>query len=202
MLTCTFAAASRRFAAYVPDLEGIYCDNSSLRSPRDSPSAHLVMRSHASDRTPRQAAWIASKLSLWGEGDLDGWLEWRIEPLHIVAPCDFLDPRVMMMVGDNAGWADAVKHRCLVLPNQISHGVLPFDRPGPYIDELLDGLALPVSRRWSRNDPEMLERVTARAGRSMGTTSSTTTSGTSPSAISMNGHCGRTGPSRRSRGPS
>ena len=90
--------------------------------------------------TPRQAYAIAAQLNYWAEayiGEWDG-----NEPLHTLAPFGYLDLRVMLLVGENRAFAALAKERCLAVAKDIERGILPFDRPGCYFDEVLMGIAV------------------------------------------------------------
>ncbi|MTD12892.1 hypothetical protein GIS00_02890 [Nakamurella sp. YIM 132087] len=112
--------------------------------------------------TPRQAYAIAVELGTWIDTDIGEWLQDPSEPLHDVAPFDRFDLRVMMLVGDSRAWAEAVRQRCRVLYDEVEAGTLPFDRPGPLIDEVLIGAALDGARTWLQDMPELFERIPRR----------------------------------------
>lgn len=112
--------------------------------------------------TPRQAYAICVELNLWKDLYIGEWLRGPDAPLHSVSPFDELDLRVMMMVGENRAWAAAVGQRCAVVADEVSDGVLPCDRPGPYIDEVLFGAAILTAATWVKDDPSMVEEVPAR----------------------------------------
>lgn len=84
------------------------------------------------------------------------------EPLHAVDPFDSFDLRVMMPVGENRAWAAAVAQRCSVIAREIEKGILPCDRPGPYIDEVLFGAAMHTARAWAMDDSTLMEPVPPR----------------------------------------
>lgn len=91
--------------------------------------------------TPRQAYTLASVLDIWAYY-LDDSLRDPSTPLHEISPFDLLDLRVMMLVQDNRAWATATQRRCHTIADDLSRGVLPFDRPAPFIDAVLIGAAL------------------------------------------------------------
>ncbi len=112
--------------------------------------------------TPRQTYAICVQLNLWKDLFIGEWLRSPDEPLHSVPPFDELDLRVMMLVGENRAWAEAVGRRCAVVANEIGNGVLPCDRPGPFIDEILFGTAILTAGMWVKDDPSVVEEVPAR----------------------------------------
>jgi transcriptional regulator with XRE-family HTH domain len=108
--------------------------------------------------TPRQAYAIAGSLDFWADTFIGEWLnDPSTEALHTVVPFDALDPRVMMLVGENRAWAELVKERCLAVSEEIRTGVLPFDRDGCFFDELLVALALPYAKASLSDDPDLFD---------------------------------------------
>lgn len=113
--------------------------------------------------TPRQAASIAMVLDGWADTDIDEWLrDPSSEPLHEVDPFAQIDKRVMMLVGENRAWAALASERCHAVAEEIANGVLPFDRPGCYFDELLMALALPNAEVQLTDCPELFEGLPPR----------------------------------------
>lgn len=112
--------------------------------------------------TPRQAYAISLQLSVWADMYIAEWLLSPDDPLHGISPFDDLDLRVMMMVGDNRAWAEGVRRRCREIAGEIEDGVLPCDRPGPYIDEVLVGAAMSSAATWMADDPDIVDGVPAR----------------------------------------
>lgn len=112
--------------------------------------------------TPRQAYAIAVELDGWADGEIAEWLRDPREPLHDVAPFHQFDLRVMMLVGESRAWADAVRRRCRIVSDEIEFGTLPFDRPGPLIDEVLIGAALEGAQASLQDMPELFERIPSR----------------------------------------
>jgi hypothetical protein len=113
--------------------------------------------------TPRQASAIAATLSFWADADIKEWLrDPNSEPLHQVAPFDGLDLRVMMLVDENRAWAAKFAERCEAVADEIAEGVLPFDRPGCFADELLMGMCLGDARAQLKDMPELFEAIPAR----------------------------------------
>jgi transcriptional regulator with XRE-family HTH domain len=112
--------------------------------------------------TPRQAYAIALELDMWDDLHLSAWISDPSGPLYDVPPFDEFDLRVMMLVGENRAWAEAVHRRCRVISDEIEAGTLPFDRPGPLIDEVLIGAALTGAQASLEDMPEIFERVPAR----------------------------------------
>lgn len=115
--------------------------------------------------TPRQAYAISATLSIWGDLFIGEWLKTREEPLHTIPPFDELDLRIMIQVGDNAAWATAVRRRCYVISDEIESGVLPFDRQGPFIDEVLIAASIDGAKTLLEDDPEQFDAITAREPR-------------------------------------
>lgn len=114
---------------------------------------------------PRQAYAIAGELRCWVDLTIGEWLkEPSSDPLHQVSPFDQIDLRVMMQVNENRAWAAKVMERCEHAADEIAGGVLLFDRPGCYMDEFLIGLAMRDARASMSDDPEMYEKLVARAG--------------------------------------
>jgi hypothetical protein len=68
----------------------------------------------------------------------------------------------MMLVGENRAWAEAVRQRCRLISDEIEAGTLPFDRPGPLIDEVLIGAALSGAQASLEDMPEIIERIAER----------------------------------------
>lgn len=112
--------------------------------------------------TPRQAYAISVQLDVWNDRAISEWVLRPEDPLCCVGPFDSLDLRVMMLVGENRAWAAGVAQRCDVIAREIEAGVLPCDRPGPYIDEVLFGAAMNAARAWAAVDPTLMEPVPAR----------------------------------------
>lgn len=113
--------------------------------------------------TPRQAYAIASTLDVWADADITEWLEHPgSQPLHEVSPFDQLDLRVMMHVNESRAWAAKVAERCYAVADEIAEGVLPFDRPGVYADELLIALALRDAKDSMADLPELFEEIQSR----------------------------------------
>ncbi|PRI10524.1 helix-turn-helix domain-containing protein [Leucobacter massiliensis] len=112
--------------------------------------------------TPRQAYAIALELDTWDDLYLSPWISDPSGPLYDVSPFDEFDLRVMMLVGENRAWAEAVRRRCRVLSDEIEAGTLPFDRPGPLIDEVLIGAALAGAQASLEDMPEIFDRIPAR----------------------------------------
>lgn len=114
--------------------------------------------------TPRQAYAIALSFDLWADGDLQMWLENSDEgPLHNIGPFVHFDRRVMFHVGENRAWVEAIRERCLAISDEVESGVLPFDRPGAYIDELLIATALLVAPDFLSDMPEVFEGIKPRS---------------------------------------
>jgi transcriptional regulator with XRE-family HTH domain len=106
--------------------------------------------------TPRQAYAIAGCLDFWADLSLGEWLkDPESEPLHTVTPFEQLDPRVMMLVGENRAWAELARRRCLAVSEEIKNGLLPFDRDGCFFDELLMALALPYAEASMSDEPDL-----------------------------------------------
>lgn len=112
--------------------------------------------------TPRQAYAISVQLDVWNDLAISEWVLRPEDPLYCVGPFDSLDLRVMMLVGDNRAWAAGVAQRCEAIAREIEAGVLPCDRPGPYMNEVLFGAAMNAARAWAAVDPTLMEPVPAR----------------------------------------
>lgn len=113
--------------------------------------------------TPRQASAIAGELGLWADLFIREWLTRSPrEPLHEVSPFDQLDLRVMILVNENRAWAAKAAERCDAVAEEIEQGILPFDRPGCYFDELLMALALRPAEEQMSEMPELFVNVPAR----------------------------------------
>ncbi|MEC5182452.1 hypothetical protein [Arthrobacter sp. CG_A4] len=114
--------------------------------------------------TPRQAFAIALTLDLWADTDIREWLGAPAdEPLHEVSPFARFDRRVMFYVGENRAWAEKVRERCYAISDEIENGVLPFNRDGAYIDELLIAAALTEAKDFLSDMPEIFERISPRS---------------------------------------
>lgn len=112
--------------------------------------------------TPRQAYAIAGVLDFWADSDIAEWLRDPSESLHEVPPFDNFDLRVMMRVGENRAWAEAVRQRCYLISDEIEAGTLPYGRPRPLIDEVLIGAALHGAHTLLEDIPELFEGIPAR----------------------------------------
>jgi transcriptional regulator with XRE-family HTH domain len=136
----------------------------SLRSALAAESANFEkIWGNCNYLTPRQAFAISTALLFWADTDIAEWLRnSEREPLHAISPFDQIDLRVMMLVNDNKAWAAAAQQRCYAVANEIKEGVLPFDRPGCYFDELLMALALPYATAFLVDMPEMFNLLSAR----------------------------------------
>jgi transcriptional regulator with XRE-family HTH domain len=136
--------------------------------PDDAELAEYIRRLEevwgASDRlTPRQASGIISSLDLWPDMSIRGWLENpAAEPLHTIEPFNYLDLRVMVQVADNRAWAQLAADRCSAVAREIEAGILPFDRPGCFFDEVLISLAVIQAQDISHDMPELLDDIMAR----------------------------------------
>ncbi len=109
--------------------------------------------------TPRQAYALAVELDMWADIHLATWLRDPSGPLYEVSPFDCFDLRVLMLVGENRAWVEAVRQRCQVISQEIEAGILPFDRPGPLIDEVLIGAALGGAQAMLQDLPELFDRI-------------------------------------------
>jgi hypothetical protein len=99
------------------------------------------------DLTPRMAAGFAYAIDGFADLGIGSWLDGSDSaPLHAVDPFGAVDLRIMMAVADNRAWAALAGDRCRAVADEIDKGVLPFDRPGCYFDELLMALALGWAR--------------------------------------------------------
>jgi len=106
--------------------------------------------------TPRQAWAVLSVLAYWADTDLRGWLDGDVDqPLYQCEPFVHFDERVMMLVGENKAFAEKARKRCLAVHDEIEQGVLPFDRPGCYFDEVLVGAAVRVAEDYLNDMPEL-----------------------------------------------
>jgi len=114
--------------------------------------------------TPRQGYAIAATIGMWADLHLGSWLNDPHEPLHSVPPFDDFDLRVMMHVNESRAWVEAVRERCDVICDELEKGILPFDRSGPYIDEVLIGAALDGASDWMTDLPETFEGIEAGEG--------------------------------------
>ncbi|WP_162893271.1 hypothetical protein [Microbacterium halotolerans] len=123
-----------------------------------------VWGSSSSRLTPRQAHAMAGELAFWADGEIADWILDANGPLHDVRPFNLFDLRVMMFVGESRSWAEAVRQRCYKLSEEIEAGVLPFDRPGPFIDEVLIGMALRAVQILREEDPSRPDDVMPREG--------------------------------------
>lgn len=112
--------------------------------------------------TPRQAWAIATELDGWANLEIAEWLIHQNGPLHQIGPFDMFDLRVMMLVGENPAWVEAVRRRCNVVRDELESGVLPFDRPGPLIDGLLIWTALWGAEGMLTEMPDLFEQIPAR----------------------------------------
>lgn len=112
--------------------------------------------------TPRQAYAIAVELDGWADIHIASWIQDPDGPLHQVSPFDLFDLRVMMLVGESRAWAEAVRQRCYRLSEEIERGILPFDRPGPLIDEVLTGAALGGAQATLDGMPELFDQIASR----------------------------------------
>jgi len=113
--------------------------------------------------TPRQAYSLALTLDLWADSEISAWLENPDEqPLHNVSPFEYFDRRVMFQVGENRAWAQKASERCHAVADEIQMGVLPFDRPGAYFDELLVAAALAEAAEHLSDWPESFDGLPPR----------------------------------------
>lgn len=114
--------------------------------------------------TPRQASAIATVLTLWEDAYLREWLEavQPDEPLHALPPFSNFDRRVMIYVNDNKAFAEKTRERCCAVAEEISHGVLPFDRDGCFFDELLIAAALSEAQDQLTDMPELFKGIPPR----------------------------------------
>jgi DNA-binding XRE family transcriptional regulator len=114
--------------------------------------------------TPRQALGLAMSLTFFGNISIAGWLDDpEMQPLHEVAPFDAFDLRVMMRIDENRAWAQAALLRCREVAGGIENGVLPFDRPGCFFDEVVMAPALAMARSLPIDDaPGLFQEVPAR----------------------------------------
>ena len=114
--------------------------------------------------TPRQAYALAATIDLWADLYIGEWLkDPSCEPLHQVSPFDQLDLRIMMHVNESRSWAAKVAERCYAVSDEIAKGVLPFDREGAYMDELLIAMSLSDAQVTMEDIPELFDELPARA---------------------------------------
>lgn len=123
-----------------------------------------------SDRlTPRQAAALSTVLSVWSD-EINYWLEGVLEghpkissgPLSEAIPFA-IDPRVMMLIGENFAWAGLAKDHCAAISDEIEAGQLPFDRPNCcYFDEAILGIALQAAEDSLNDQPEIYQHIPPR----------------------------------------
>ncbi len=132
------------------------------RALAKSAAAFTAAWSDSPRLTPRQAYAIALELDGWADMDIAEWLREPSEPLHEVSPFYHFDLRVMMLVGESRAWAEAVRQRCRTVSDEIEAGTLPFDRPGPLIDEVLTGAALSGAQASLDDMPEIFDRIAPR----------------------------------------
>jgi len=69
----------------------------------------------------------------------------------------------MILVNENRAWAESLSQRCHAVGDEIAQGVLPFDRPGCFADELLVALALPHAEASMSDMPGLFEQVAPRS---------------------------------------
>lgn len=113
--------------------------------------------------TPRQAWALSATLGTWSDLYLKPWIAEPRDPLHDVSPFCQFDLRVLVLVGENRAWVEGVRRRCDVLAEEIEQGVLPFDRPGPFIDEVLIAAALTEAPDMLEDEIELFEGIPPRA---------------------------------------
>lgn len=115
--------------------------------------------------TPRQAYAIGLQLDFWADTDIAEWLQDPNVPLYEVSPFTHFDLRVLMHVGENRAWVEGVRQRCYVISDEIQSGTLPFDRPGPLIDEILIGASLDDAQTLLGEEPELFAQIPSREGK-------------------------------------
>lgn len=112
--------------------------------------------------TPRQAYAIGLQLDFWADTDIAEWLQDPSVPLYEVSPFTHFDLRVLMHVGENRAWVEGVRQRCYVISDEIQSGTLPFDRPGPLIDEILIGASLDDAQTLLGEESELFAQIPSR----------------------------------------
>ena len=127
-----------------------------------SASAFLASWNDSQRLTPRQAYAIASELDGWADGELADWIRDPSAPLHEIAPFHHFDLRVMMFVGESKAWAESVRERCHAVSEEIEAGILPFDRRGCLLDEVLMAAALRDAPELLNEIPELFEHIPPR----------------------------------------
>ncbi|WZU35972.1 hypothetical protein Rruber_05485 (plasmid) [Rhodococcus ruber] len=111
--------------------------------------------------TPRQAYALAAVLDGWADTELTMWLDDNInQPLHEISPFSRMDRRALFHVDGNKAWAAKALERCRAVAQEIENGILPFDRPGCYFDELLMAAALFDAPSLMQDMPELFENLT------------------------------------------
>lgn len=133
------------------------------RTLSKSAAAFTTAWGNSTRLTPRQARAISFVLDTWADADIAEWLRDPGTPLHEVPPFDQLDLRVMMLVDENRAWAEAVRRRCYAISDELQEGILPCDRPGPLIDEVLIGASLDEAQDLQQDTPQLFEHVAPRA---------------------------------------
>ncbi|MBD7956843.1 hypothetical protein H9651_04280 [Microbacterium sp. Sa4CUA7] len=113
--------------------------------------------------TPRQAYAIALTLDMWADGDLRSWVDDPREPMHEIGPFVHFDRRALFRIDGNRAWVQSTRDRCYAISHEIQRGILPFNRPGAYIDELLIAAALREAEAYLSDMPEIFESIMARA---------------------------------------
>ncbi|MCL1840901.1 MAG: helix-turn-helix domain-containing protein [Propionibacteriaceae bacterium] len=113
--------------------------------------------------TPRQALALAMSLTFFGNVSIATWLDDpSSRPLYEVPPFDAFDLRVMMRIDENRAWAQAASRRCHEVVRGIENGVLPFDRPGCFFDEVVMAPAWAMGESLPRDDSDFYADVPAR----------------------------------------
>ncbi|TFC85948.1 hypothetical protein [Cryobacterium sp. TMT3-29-2] len=139
-------------------------EDESSHSQALAKSAEAFERSWSSCHylSPRQAYAIASVLDLWADGEIQDWLRAPTEPLHTISPFASFDRRVLFHVHENRAWVESVRERCYAVSDEIERGVLPFDREGAYMDELLVAASLSEAETMMNDMPDLFRQLEPR----------------------------------------
>ena len=112
--------------------------------------------------TPRQAYALALTLDGWADGELESWVRDPDVPLFEISPFNQFDRRVLFYIEGSRSWVQEMRERCYAISDELERGVLPFDRDGIFIDELLIGAAMSEAEDLLNDMPEVFDQISAR----------------------------------------
>jgi transcriptional regulator with XRE-family HTH domain len=110
--------------------------------------------------TPRQAVALSTTIVGFTDTFINPWLDGESPfALDDMPPFEDFDKRVMMLVAENRAWVAKAAERCLAVGQDIPKGILPFDRPGCYFDEVIMASAIVGAADMLADQPDFFDNI-------------------------------------------